>query len=104
MLTVEGATEIWETLGDEWVLRISDGTQTASTVATVAEVNGAVLHVEGEFASGFANFEWAIRSVVRVRADNSDVTIDRQEVDLGRKAEGSVWTLVADVELVTNGG
>lgn len=99
-LTPEGATEIWEALGDAWVLRISDGTNTASTVATVVEVDGATLHVEGEFTSTEANFEWRIRSVVRVRPNNEDVTIDREEVDLGRKAEGSIWTLIADVELV----
>lgn len=100
MLTAEGATALWENLGETYVLRVSDGTQTASTIATSVEIADGVLTVEGEFDSSFANFEWRQRDVALVVPGKPDVTIDREPVDLGRKAEGSVWTLVAKVELV----
>lgn len=100
-LTPDGATALWEALGEQYVLRVSDGTTTASTMATLVEIANGTLTVEGEFESSEANFEWRQRDVALVQPGQPDVTIDREAIDLGRKAEGSVWTISATLELVT---
>lgn len=109
MLTAEGVQTLWEAF--EFILRVSDGTTTASTRATTVEVRQAdvdgesyaVLHLEGEFGSSEANFEWRRRDVALVVPGQSDVTLDRDTIDLGRKAEGGVWTVVADIALRVQG-
>lgn len=101
MLTPDGATAIWEALGEQYVLRVSDGTQTASTMATLVEIDNGTLTVEGEFVSGEANFEWRQRDVALVVPGQKDLTLDREQVDLGRKTEGSIWTISATLELAT---
>lgn len=97
-LTPEGAAALWD--GHTWFLRVTDGTTTATTEAT-ATIDGGKLTLEGEFGTGEANFEWKQRSVALAPNSGSDITVDREDVDLGRKVEGSIWTLVATVELMT---
>lgn len=105
MLAEEGVRALIEGVGNQFVIRVSDGTAVASTIANTVDIRAfeedghryVALHVEGEFESTFANFDWRRRDVAIVVPMGSDITLDRQEIDLGRKVEGSVWTVVADV-------
>lgn len=57
--------------------------------------SGALLVVEATFGEDAANFEWATREVVSA----GGVVVDRHDEDQGRKVQGQVWTLEAQLEL-----
>lgn len=57
--------------------------------------DGATVTVTAEFGEGEANFEWRVRRVLH--ADGW--VIDELTADMGRKVEGQVWDLEAQIEV-----
>lgn len=101
MLTPEGAALLLQiaTSGSEdeinGGLRVSDGTNVATTEVIETRLDGGTVTLVGVFAEGFANFEWRIIEVV----SKDNVVVDRAEADQGRKVAGAVWTLETSIEL-----
>ena len=74
-------------------VRVSDGTASAEAPILEVSVSEGHVRVGAEFGGQEANFEWKIRELV-----GSDGTVlDRTLADMGRKSEGSVWTVDASV-------
>lgn len=90
-VTPEGLRRMAElVLGQIAALEVSDGAeQSARSVTIEAELTDEGLRLVSEFDSGFANFDWRERRVILTDGTAFDVEAE----DLGRKAEGSVWTL-----------
>lgn len=101
MLTSEGAALLWAIVtgaSDDRIiaLRVTDGSASATAALDEparAEENALIL--VATFPDGVANFEWRERLVV----SRDGVIVDRESQDLGRKAQGSEWTLEATLEL-----
>lgn len=62
-------------------------------------VDGGSVLFQATFGGDSANFHWTRHAVVV-----NDLVLDSFQVDLGIKAEGSVWTLKPRMELVPQNG
>lgn len=107
MLTPEGAAHIWAMLTgsvDDSIqggfIEVGSGSETDRQPIqnfVVAQVDGATrLTVDAEFGEEAANFDWSQRTVLT----KSGVVIDVEQEDGGRKAQGSIWSIEVDIDLV----
>lgn len=92
MLTAEGRRRLGElVVAEVAALRVLDGTGNRTTSEITGhrfEEDGSLV-LQAEFDSSFANFEWREQQVVL----KDDTVLDTDTQDLGRKVEGSVWSL-----------
>jgi hypothetical protein len=100
VITPEGIAlaleEIAEALRNGGTLVVSDSVTSASALISDIAIADGVLTATATFGEGEANFEWREHQIVA--ADGT--VIDKQPDDHGRKAQGAVWTLDAELELV----
>ncbi len=76
-------------------LQVGNGeTAVAVPIESIEVAEDGTVKLVGTFGEEQANFDWRSRSILL--ADGTE--IDRVEEDQGRKAQGSVWTLEAEVE------
>lgn len=99
MFTPEGLQWLGEWIAEElresaWLV-VADG-QGESAVATITEAvykvredGSSAVECTALFDSDQANFEWAKHDVKL----KDGTIIDRETEDLGRKADGAIWTL-----------
>jgi hypothetical protein len=103
LLTTDGIDLLWYVLSgqstdslDGGSLCVSDGAQKAEAPFDAAPiVDGGQIKVSATFGEQVANFDWLERDIISA----GGVVLDHQEQDRGRKAEGSVWTLDAALEI-----
>lgn len=89
-LTTEGAAAVAGWLAPQFAgaqLVVSDGEQRASAPAVVS-TNEAVILLSATFGEFDANFDWRRRVV-----ELDGVEVDVDELDMGRKPIGAVWSL-----------
>lgn len=110
MFTEEGTEWLGEWIAGElqngaWIV-VADG-QGESAVATITEAKyvtrddgSTVVECVALFDEQNANFEWTKRSVKL----NDGKIIDREVEDMGRKKQGSVWTIKVSIDVGTSGG
>lgn len=103
MLTSEGAALLWSIITGASTdqisaLRVTDGiTSATAELDEPARADENALILVATFGDGDANFEWRERLVI----SRDGVVVDREAQDLGRKAQGSEWTLEATLLLDT---
>jgi hypothetical protein len=101
MLTPEGLARWAELLardlqGGVVIVRDGDGSaQEAKAPIENAGAEAGAVTVLATFPEDAANFEWKVRYITT--ADG--VIVDREALDMGRKAAGSVWRVEAVLEL-----
>jgi predicted NUDIX family NTP pyrophosphohydrolase len=106
VLTPEGIALLWSLAAGAsedripgWSIVVSDGqTDTAAAVAepVVAQTDGgAEVTLTASYGEGEANHEWARRQVV----SGGGVVVDTEDVDMGRKAQGTVSGIEVTLEL-----
>lgn len=112
-LTDQGAVLLWEivvgqsqdTLKGGRIVVLDDQEQEAGapieefSFVSIDEQDGvkvARLELTATFGSDVANFDWKVRRVVSAEGTVVDETVE----DGGRKAAGSEWTAVAELDLV----
>lgn len=103
MVTPEGATLLLALAAGQSqdtiaAVAVSDGDREAVVPAQISPAAGGELQVTGLFGADEANFNWN-RTEIR---SGEGVVIDADDVDLGRKGAGSVWTMEAVLEIPTS--
>lgn len=106
MLTAEGIALLWNLAAGAsedsipgWSIVVSDGqVETPSTVAEAVVTqtdDGAEVTLTASYGEDEANHDWARRQVV----SGAGVVVDTEDVDMGRKAQGTVSGIEVTLEL-----
>lgn len=101
MFTPEGIARWAELLAEDlrggvMIVRDGDGdAQEATAPIESVTADAGVVTVSAVFPEDAANFDWRVRYI----ADANGVIIDREALDMGRKAAGAVWRIESVLEL-----